>query len=114
MRKLALFCAAAMLVGCGKEASHQGRTVSEWRKDLRDADPGKRRAAAAALGEIGPKAKAAVPDLAAALKDADAQVRVSASQALWSLAGDARGATYDLIAALEDGNADVRLNAAGA
>src|SRR5688572_21122252 len=100
MRTLALFGVAVLLVGCGKEASHQGRTLNEWIKELRDPNPVARRNAANALGELGPKAKPAVPDLGTALKDADDQVRINASKALWSIAADAGAAAPELIVAL--------------
>ena len=54
---------------------------------LKDADPGVRRTAAGALGQIG--AARAVPGLVDALKDRDADVRSKAVQALGEI-GDGR------------------------
>src|SRR5262245_7401725 len=103
-----------LLIGCGKEAAYGNRPVSAWRKDLKDPDPQVRREAAEALGEIGAKAKAAVPDLGEALNDPDDRVRIKVSLALWSIGASVKGAVPNLIAALNDRNAEVRLNVAGA
>jgi len=55
---------------------------------LQDTDWGVRVAAATALGEIGPAAKAARPALEKALLDADKRVRESAREALNGIEGN--------------------------
>src|SRR5262245_35627751 len=50
--------------------------------DLKHGKPDARRAAAAALGELGPQAKAAIPTLVQLLKDRDESVREAAASAL--------------------------------
>ena len=58
-----------------KDTAYQGKTVSQWIEVLKDKDVRVRNAAATALGQIGPAAKAAVPALIEALKDKDRTVR---------------------------------------
>src|SRR5262249_43559124 len=60
----------------------QGRKLSEWVKELKSWDSQARGKAAAAIGQLGPRAASAVPALIEALKDSDAQVRVEVSVAL--------------------------------
>src|SRR5260370_38008711 len=115
MRKLLTTVSLALLLaGCRQEASFQGKSVTQWRAELKDRDPEVRYAAAAALGNIGAKAGAAVPDLTEALKDPNDMVRARVVTTLWSLGSAAKDTVPDLIAALQDKNAEVRLNAAGA
>src|SRR5207302_4503403 len=59
--------------------------------------PDARRYAAAALGEIGPPARSAVPELTAALKDADAPLRPLAARALGKIGADAGPAVPAII-----------------
>ncbi len=77
---------------------------------LKDTDPGVRRQAAAALGQLG--SARAVPGLVEALKDAQADVRLRATIALGEI-GDASGAQA-LTAALKDTDPRVRARAAHA
>jgi len=81
----------------------RGADVPALVKQLRGDDPEARRAAAKALGEAGPEAKAAVPALAAALKDPDLYVRRFAAQALGDIGPDARAAIPALNAVLKEG-----------
>ena len=67
-----------------------------------------------ALGDIGPKAKAAVPALSEALKDQNEYVRRRAAQALSNIGPEAKKAAPSLIEALKDNNSWVRKNAAQA
>src|SRR4051812_22423760 len=69
MKRCVVLGLAVLLAGCSKEAVFGGKTVTQWRQVLQEPSPEARREAATALGEIGAKAKAAVPDLAGALKD---------------------------------------------
>jgi HEAT repeat protein len=69
-------------------------------------------AAAAALGELGSKAKAAVPVLVRALKDPHVHIRKLAALALGDIGPDAKLAVPALSEALNDKHADVRRRAA--
>src|SRR5438270_11030202 len=102
------------LVGCGKEAEHNGQTISHWRHALQDPNPKVRIEAANAIGTLGGQAKSAVPELIAAIQDKHDAVRVKAATALWSISQDAKEAVPALTAALKDQSAEVRLCAAGA
>ncbi|MBN1282247.1 MAG: HEAT repeat domain-containing protein [Proteobacteria bacterium] len=81
---------------------------------LKDADVAIRDAAAGALGEIGPEAKAAVPALVAALKEEVWCVRAAAAGALGHVDPGAKEAIKGLIAALKDKDSDVSGSAARA
>jgi len=70
--------------------------------------------AAWSLGQIGPKAKAAVPALAKALSDPSREVRVAAGEALAQLEDEAAPAVPALLAALRDEDGEVRAKAAAA
>jgi HEAT repeat protein len=69
--------------------------------------------AAHALGQMGPKAKATAPQLAAALKDENGLVRVEAAKALWKVAED-KAAVTALAKTLTDTDATTRYRAAEA
>ncbi|MDB5306945.1 MAG: repeat protein [Gemmataceae bacterium] len=69
--------------------------------------------AAHALGKMGPKAKAAAPQLAAALKDDSGLVRVEVAKALWKVAAD-KAAVTALAQALADADPSTRHLAAEA
>ena len=64
---------------------------------LQGPNPGIQRAAAFALGRIGPAAEAAVPALTQALQDADGGVRLNAIRALGKIGRAAKAAIPDLI-----------------
>src|ERR1043166_9930771 len=113
-RWFAVASAVLMLAGCSRGPLSRGKSVIDWRHALQDSSIELRREAAEALGELGPDAKAAAPDLAAALKDKDDGVRIKAAAALWSIGSAGATAVPDLIAALQDKRAEVRLGAAGA
>jgi HEAT repeat protein len=114
VKRVIILALVLLSAGCGKEAGHKGKTVTQWRRDLKHADAEVRRAAAVALAEMGPQARAAVPDLAETLKDQADPVRIQAALALWSMGPEATPAVADLTAALDDRNAEVRADAAGA
>ncbi len=71
-----------------------------------------RRAAADALGQIGPEAKAAVPHLVELLKDSDTDVRRAAAGALGQIGPAAKDAVPHLVDLLKDPVEDVRRAAA--
>jgi len=64
------------------------------------------------LGEIGPEAKAAVPNLSEALKDEGEDVRRAAAEALGKIGPEAKSAMPVLIETLSDEELYVRKNAA--
>jgi HEAT repeat protein len=67
----------------------------------KSADPRERARAAQALGELGPKAKDAVPALVSALDDDAPSVRVDATVALGRIGPDARAAVPHLVATMK-------------
>lgn len=81
--------------------------VQTLRDSLKDPDPAARAQAIETLGELGPKAKAALPDLKTALSDKDGIVRLQAALAL-KKTGDAKDALTDLIKLLDDPDNRVR------
>ena len=90
------------------------RSVEVLRRALRHADPWVRATAADTLGDMGPSALAALPDLRASLVDGDPWVRHNALEAftVWGEAAeDARAA---VTAALQDEEPFVRFNAVSA
>ena len=83
-------------------------TAEDGINGLKADDPAKRRKAAVALGALGPRAKAAVPALAAALKDTDVSVRGAAALALGTMGSEARAAVPALAEVLKDDKDGVR------
>jgi HEAT repeat protein len=79
----------------------QGQDVQALIKQLKSNDVEERRAAALELGQLGPAAKDAVEDLAAALKkETDPNVRRNVIVALGKIGPDARKAIPELLTAL--------------
>ncbi len=114
MRKLAATACLALLLltGCGKsfqdEASYEGLTTSMWIEDLHNEDVNKRRAAALALGELGPsEAEETVPELANACSDPDTEVKIYALRSLEKLAPKAKKAEGAVGRAMNDKNKKV-------
>ncbi len=87
-------------------------SVAGWVGALSSSDPLQRRLGAYALGEIGPAASEAMPDLAAALEDPVGFVRVWAAAALARVAPSGGGSVTVLIAELGNELAFVRSLAA--
>ena len=71
-------------------------------KALKDKEAEVRSASAAALGAVGPEAKAAVSALVEALKDAESEVRVSAVEAIGGIGPVVVGPPEKVADALED------------
>ena len=97
-----------------KEATYNGKTVSQWMEALKDNSIRNRRGAVFALGQIGPAAKDAVPALIEALKDKDGKARVYAASALAKIDPASKDAVPALIGALKDKDGVVRSAAASA
>ena len=72
-----------------KEATYNGKTVSQLTEALKDKDRSTRMRAAEALGQIGPAAKDAVPALIEASKHEDSDTRSAAAEALGNIRRDA-------------------------
>jgi HEAT repeat protein len=89
------------------KAGHTGqrligaRAVNVFGAALSNHDPHVRRAAAAALGEIGPEAKNAVNALGVALYDENADVRIAAAWTLVEIGPEAKDAVNALVDALK-------------
>jgi len=128
MKRLSIWLAAVLVVVFGSllflsalhsdplawirnEPTHEGRSLTGWRKSLKSDDPDVRRQAAFALGQMGEEAKAAVPDLAETLQDKVAVVRVNASLALFKIGPESRSVVPALALALKDEEDFVRTNA---
>jgi HEAT repeat protein len=79
------------------EPSVQGKTLSEWRKALKDAQPSTRAVAARALGTLGPKAAPAASDLVPLLSDRDLNVRNQTTIALRAIGVEAVPALAEAI-----------------
>jgi HEAT repeat protein len=108
MKKLLMVCWAVLFTGCSPEPVVEGKRASLWREDLKSPTPAVRWRAAWALGEIGPPAKAAIPEIATLVKDPDPIVRFKAVAALGRFGPDAKSAVPVLREALRDGYRPVR------
>jgi HEAT repeat protein len=89
---------AVALAGClPQEKVHKGKRTSVWIQELREGRwPSDRWRAAQAIGEIGPEARRAIPDLIQALKNPDHLVRWAAAGALGRFGSEARDAVPSL------------------
>lgn len=79
-----------------------------------DADSEVRRAAAEGIGDLGERAKKAIPALLAALEGDEAEVRAASARALGAIGADTRAVTDALLALLEASETPVRAAAAEA
>jgi HEAT repeat protein len=93
-----IFC---ILLASTLLAAGTGDDVDALLAGLKSPNPGTRGMAAMDIGELGPRAKKAVPALAEALADRDLNVRYWAATALRQIGPDAKAAVPALIAALE-------------
>jgi hypothetical protein len=85
------------------EPEYEGKPLSHWKGECRSASASSRQAAANALGEMGPNAKAAIPDLSELLVDKEAAVRKAAAEALGKRGAEAQAAIADLVGLLGEG-----------
>lgn len=88
--------------------------VSRHSTELQSSDASSRREAADRLGDLGPSARSAVPQLIAALRDSASSVRTSAARALGMIGPDAEEARPALERLSQDEDASVRAAAADA
>jgi HEAT repeat protein len=104
--------------GTGERRPRVADTPEAWAERLEDRDARLRRAAAQALGRLGPAAAGAVPGLLGAAVDPDAAVRKAAAEALsavdpdWPGRGACGEAIPSLLRALDSSTADVWKTAA--
>jgi HEAT repeat protein len=82
--------------------SFKGRTLTEWLADLNGTDEEKQRAALVAIMNLGPKAKAVVPDLRKLLLNKESNRRWDAAYALAAIGPDAKDALPDLYAVFRE------------
>ena len=101
---------AASLCLCPPVSARQevGKDVKELVVTLKSEKVAERAAAARILGELGPAAKEAVPDLQAALGDADKDVRRCAARSLGDIGKASKPAVAALGRTLKDADAQVR------
>ena len=81
MRSGFLVTILVVAAGCGRREEIPPDMIEQLRQGLKSPDASSRQAAAVSVGELGPKARALVPDLAVALEDKDDGVRIKAATA---------------------------------
>jgi len=106
-----LTCFPAVPPAHAQETSYQGRTLAEWRDDLRSVEPMTREHAVDALARFGDPA---VPILTEAIADPDFNVRTLAMFSLGRMGAQAKSALPKLVEKLSDRDQVIRLYAAGA
>lgn len=89
----------------------EGAEVNDLIVKLRDKDSDARRAAAKDLAELGPEARAAVPELTKALRDRDLFVRRFAAEALGKIGPEAKASIPALALAMSDERKEVQIAA---
>jgi HEAT repeat protein len=110
VKKAVLVLFALWAVGCGPpRVEHSVPSLVKTLKN--DKDPNMRYWAAESLGNFGPPAREAVPDLIEALKDPEPMVRMGAAYALGEI-GPTPEAVATLKQALKDPDQKVREGAA--
>src|SRR5262249_47763807 len=108
MRFLLTFAICSLALGCDSEpqgsipALPAGDPLAAPIADLKSSDPAKRKAAASALGDMGPQARPATERLIAALDDDDAAFREEAAWALAKIGSDDKLLVPVLIEKLQD------------
>ena len=112
---LALACGMTLVVVGSAQEPSNAKSVDEWRKLLKAADPSLRWQAAEALGQLGKRQpKAVVWDLSKAVRDDDLDVRLQAVASLAGLGAHAENAVPALGTALKDKDSDLRRQASQA
>ncbi|MGB6044319.1 MAG: HEAT repeat domain-containing protein [Pirellulales bacterium] len=91
-----------------------GQAVAKWVALMENEDPGARRRAAYALGQLGPAAAPAVAALSNALSDRHLEVRWYALDALGRIGPKAEEALSAIVAALQDSQNDKNVRVAAA
>lgn len=108
VRCVALLCCLAVpVLAAGQEPSDVERKVLALCEELKSDETTARRRAVEALGEIGPKAKAAEKGLLAAAADKDRFVRRGVARALVLIQADPKEAIPVLAKLLKDENREV-------
>lgn len=92
-----------------EDGTFQGKTIAQWREQLKDEKEFVRLAATVALGECGPKA---VPALTEELKNKDSMIRYWVARGLGKIGREAQSAIPALTEALKDASESVRISAA--
>ena len=115
MTKAALRLCLVASLGLGAPVRAQQGSVKDVQElvvTLKSEKAAERAAAARILGELGPAAKEAVPDLQSALGDADKDVRRCAARSLGDIGKASKPAVAALGKSLKDADAPVRQAAA--
>jgi HEAT repeat protein len=99
---------ALLGAGCDEGPKHNGRSMSSWMRDLDAQQAYQRRAAAQAMGALGPAAAGSIPQLIVMLSDEDGTVQFEAAEALAKM-GDR--AVPPLEALLKEIDPELRLHA---
>ena len=109
-----LVCLLLLCSGCSKkeEASHQGKSLSEWLTMLEEQDPAKRYAAIRAVGEIGPEAKEAIPALIQTIRETRNRNKRFLVASVHALLGMGREVVPHMITLLKDDDWEIRRGAA--
>lgn len=125
MKKLALLCLLALVPGCGKsdrqgkegqEAMIQGRTTSDWIKQLGSTEETDRKEAVRILKQRGETDRTIIEQLEEAVKEKNnnKELRMGAAEVLGQLGWNADLAKDTLIKTLPDKDVDVARAAAKA
>jgi HEAT repeat protein len=107
-----LWLGASLATAPASAGQDTAKDVQELIVTLKSDKVAERAAAARILGEMGPAAKEAVPELQAALSDADKDVRRSAARSLGDIGPGSQPAVGALGKTLKDADAQVRQAAA--
>jgi HEAT repeat protein len=112
--RLLILLSMMFISACSSKATHDGKTIADFERMLKDPNPTTQAQGAAGLSRLGPDARSAMPSLIEALKKDDPPVRRNAALALGEIGPDARDAVPALCEALKDPEWMVRWQAAQA